>query len=218
MTHTTATNTYHVFMLPDLEAYVHGLKFKNKLKRWGKSQGFKELSPDNLKEWCTDSFVLDSLLKVNNYKTSPLNSPISPMTPEFPHALWQVPPCRGNLLDECKLSGPSSCRCPHHQHHHSSTGTLGTLGTVGSQSSQGSQAPQRHKSAKIKRFWHKMTGQKNGETHCPISHSLSLARSGDQRSLRLSSTKVLQTTSTKTLPYPSTFQGSTNVLRLLELI
>lgn len=190
MTHTTATNTYHVFMLPDLEAYVHGLKFKNKLKRWGKSQGFKELSPDNLKEWCTDSFVLDSLLKVNNYKTSPLNSPISPMTPEFPHALWQVPPCRGNLLDECKLSGPSS--------------------------SQGSQAPQRHKSAKIKRFWHKMTGQKNGETHCPISHSL--ARSGDQRSLRLSSTKVLQTTSTKTLPYPSTFQGSTNVLRLLELI
>ncbi|KAG0675856.1 hypothetical protein C6P43_004610 [Kluyveromyces marxianus] len=91
MTHTTATNTYHVFMLPDLEAYVHGLKFKNKLKRWGKSQGFKELSPDNLKEWCTDSFVLDSLLKVNNYKTSPLNSPISPMTPEFPHALWQLP-------------------------------------------------------------------------------------------------------------------------------
>lgn len=106
-------NSHHIFMLPDLEAYVHGANFKSKLRKWNKSQGFKEMKNESLKEWCLDTIVLDTLLKINNYKFSPLGSPISPLTPEpkFEKTIldrldnpWIVPPCRGNLLDDYKAS------------------------------------------------------------------------------------------------------------------
>lgn len=206
MAHATS---YNVFMLPDLEAYVHGIKFKSKLKKWSKSQGFKDLSPDNLKEWCTDSFVLDSLLKVNRYKSSPINLPISPLTPDISSMAWKVPPCRGNLLDDYKQSSTYKYR-DFKKYCHNSDDSLNDNFN--------------HRRTKFKRFWHKIKGHKN-ETFAN-SYKSSEVSTRQNRSMKLTTTKVLQPTGCKngddhknqSLLYNRKCKGSTNVLRLLELI
>lgn len=183
----TNSNPYHVFMLPDLEAYVQGVKFKNKLKKWSKAQGFRELSPENLKEWCLDSFVMDSLLKMNQFHTSPFNSPVSPMTPEICVSAWDVPPCRGNLLDDYKLS-------------------TGYLPSTNSECEQ-------LKHTRIKRIWRRVTRHKN--EHDKSSDFYQASTLAPTRSLVLTDSRTNKYSS---IPCHLNTQGSTNVLRLLELI
>lgn len=197
--------SHQIFALPDLEAYVHGVKFKSKLRKWSKSQGFKECSPVNLKEWCTDSFVLDSLLKFNKYKSSPIDSPLSPLTPETPSLARKLPPCRGNLLDDYKQSNVVKGKDQTDFEKNARTGALG----IGRQPT------------KIKRIWNKMTRHKEETSANSVRGDTSFRHSREptkRDATNLFYPSKINPHKGGSFQYDGKCHGSTNVLRLLELI